>query len=657
MKFCSQCGEQLADGAKFCNGCGNPVTVEQPGEAPTSYRDPATQQNNAPQTTSQVDQATTAGQGVVPQVEQATTAGPGISSQVGPSTTASPWVSPQAGPSTTADPGFTPQFDPVTGEPVSVQSIPAAAPPKKKKTWLFVLGGIVALLLVGAFAFYSMGNFSGPKTPKLAAADTEMLLVVKPNYFQASNFEKLKATYLAVPEVKKAYDQLIKDLKDNENFVYERDVEPWLGGEVAIIMPSTSKSEKIVFVAEQSDKTKAQEFIKKMAEKEKIKEETYNGVTISTNDSDFTAAVSGDYLFMATDKTLLKQTIDRQQGKLKDSITDSKEYSDLIGKLPGGSAFCYINLAGAVKTAAKEDAQVKSWSDQLQAYQRLGWSVSFESNGIRSDYLVACDKGKMPSYYKKRSNSAAEVKATLALLPPDCLGFVRSSNLVDILQESYNSASKDSQNDFNESLKSFEQSTGVNVKQDIFGICRGDATIAVMPKNGFFFGEADVPVSGVLILGVKEQQAAANSLDKITKAMSGGVDVNKSTVNNYQMYEVKEQGGLVAFSLGLGKYELIMGSSPEISNAVVKQHAPLSDDEAYKKAFSGFGSDAEPFLYVNVPKVTALVESNLSGSDKSNYKENIYPWTIPVKTVSLVDSGYNESQGTLKGAAFIYIQK
>ncbi|MEN6392035.1 MAG: DUF3352 domain-containing protein, partial [Syntrophomonas sp.] len=351
MKFCSQCGESLADGAKFCNGCGNPVTVEQPGEAPTSYRGPEAQQNYAPQTTNQAGPATTAGPGVAPQVGPATTAGPG--------------VAPQYGPATTADPGFVPQFDPVTGAPVSGPPIPAAAPPKKKMTWLYVLAGVVALLLVGAFAFYSMGNFAGPKTPKLAAADTEMLLVVKPNYFQVSNYEKLKETYLAVPEVKKAYDQLMKDLKDNENFVYERDVEPWLGKEVAIIMPSTSKSEKMVFVAEQNDKTKAQEFIKKMAEKQKIKEETYNGISISTNDSDFTAAVSGDYLLLATDKTLLKQTIDRQQGKLKDSLTDNKEYSDLIGKLPGGSAFCYINLAGAVKTAAKEDAQVKSWSDQL----------------------------------------------------------------------------------------------------------------------------------------------------------------------------------------------------------------------------------------------------------------------------------------------------
>lgn len=628
MKFCSQCGEQLADGAKFCNGCGNPVTVEQPGAAPTSYRNPAAQQNHAPQT-----------------------------SQAGPSTTAGPGTEFQNGPATMSGPGFYPQFDPVTGEPVSGPTVPAVAPPKKNRTWLLALAGIVVLLLAGAYAFYSMGNFSGPKTPKLAAADTEILLVIKPNYFQVSNFEKLKETYLAVPEVKKAYDQLLKDLKDNEDFVYERDVEPWLGKEVALIIPSTSKSEKIVLAAEQDDKTKAREFIKKMAEKRKIKEETYNGVSISADDSDFAAAVAGDYLLLATDKTLLKQTIDRQQGKLKDSISDSKEYSDLIGKLPGGSAFCYINLAGVLKTAAREDAQVKSWSDQLQAYQRLGWSVSFESNGIRSDYVIACDKGRMPAYLKKRSNQAAEVKATLALLPPDCLGFIRSSNLVDLLQESYNNAAKDSKNDFNESLRSFEKSTGVNVKQDIFGICRGDATIAVMPKNGFFFGDAAAPVSGVLILGIKDQQSGANSLDKITRAVSGGVAVNKFTVNNYQMYEVKEQSGLVAFSIGLGKNELILGSSPEISNTVVKQHAPLNDDDAYKKAFSGLGSDAEPFLYINVPKVTALIESNLTGNDKSEYRENVYPWTIPVKTVSLVDSGYNESQGLLKGAALIYIQK
>lgn len=601
MKFCSQCGEQLADGAKFCNGCGNPITVELNGEAVTSYQEPATQQNYTAQPT-------------------------------------------------------TP--DPVTAGPGTQQFVPAAAPPGKKKTWIFVLAGIVALLLIGAYAFYSMGNFSGPQTPKLASADTELLIVVKPNYFQASSFEKLKETYLAVPEVKKAYDQMLKDLKENEDFVYERDVEPWLGGEIALIMPSTSKSEKMVWAAEQTSKTKAQEFIKKMSEKRKTKEETYNGINLTTDDSDFAAAVSGDYLLMATDKTLLKQTIDRQQGKLKDSITDSKEYDELIGKLPRGSAFCYINLAGVVKTAAKEEAQITAWSDQLQMYQRMAWSLSFESSGVRSDYLVACDKGKVPAYYKKRDNAAAEVKATLALLPADCLGFMRSYNLVDILQESYNSTAKSSQqNDFNQGVKSFEQSTGVNVKQDVFGICRGDATIAVMPKNGFFFGDSGIPVSGVLILGIKDQQQAANSLDKITKALNGDqVAVNKNTVNGYQMYEVKEQSGLTSFSFGLGKNDLIMGSSPEISNAIVNKHAALGDDAAYKKAFSDFASDAQPVVYINMPKVTTLIENNLSGSDKSEFKENVYPWTIPIKTFSLVDSGYNESQGLLKGSAFIYIQ-
>ena len=32
MKFCKQCGTQLEDAARFCNGCGTPC--EQPAEQP-----------------------------------------------------------------------------------------------------------------------------------------------------------------------------------------------------------------------------------------------------------------------------------------------------------------------------------------------------------------------------------------------------------------------------------------------------------------------------------------------------------------------------------------------------------------------------------------------------------------------------------------------
>ena len=32
--FCRICGQNLADGAKFCTGCGNPVAAETPNPAP-----------------------------------------------------------------------------------------------------------------------------------------------------------------------------------------------------------------------------------------------------------------------------------------------------------------------------------------------------------------------------------------------------------------------------------------------------------------------------------------------------------------------------------------------------------------------------------------------------------------------------------------------
>jgi len=157
---------------------------------------------------------------------------------------------------------------------------------------------------------------------------------------------------MLIPEVKTAYDKLVQMQRDELNFDFEQDVKPWLGKEAAYIVPSVSKPESMVFVAEQKDKNKAREYINKLVADEKTHEETYQGVTITANDSHFAAAISGDYLMIATDKDLLKQTIDREKGTIKDSIRDNQDFQGIIKNLPSGeSLYCYANLSSTINEA------------------------------------------------------------------------------------------------------------------------------------------------------------------------------------------------------------------------------------------------------------------------------------------------------------------
>ncbi|MEQ8174763.1 MAG: DUF3352 domain-containing protein [Syntrophomonadaceae bacterium] len=613
MKYCGNCGNQLVDDARFCGKCGHTV----PGAEPAAG------------------------------VESGAAGYPPVQMDYPP-------------------PPFQPAYDYDTGQGAMPPDNAAVlnAPPPKRRLWIYLLSGAAVLLAVLGAVFYYLGNFSEPRTTRLAPANTELFIYAKPDLFQVRNFTTVRDTYMSIPEVKTAYDKFLQMQRDNLNFDFEQDVKPWLGKEAAYFMPSVSKPESMIFVAEQKDKNKAREYINKLAAKEKTHEETYQGVTITANDSHFAAAISGDFLMIATDKNLLKQTIDREKGTTKDSIRDNKDFQGIIKNLPGGeSVYCYANLSSAINEAFDVNVRNQQVPDQLKNFKQMGLGIGFESNGIRGDYVVACDKDNVPTYLKKKTTGSADLKDTLSLIPAECLGFVRSDMVVAFFQEMYNNPSDKNTRDFKKEAQKFEQQTGINLQRDIFDVCRGDVTAVAMPNrdlNMLGIGHVFAGVSGgALIVGIKEQQQAGSTLDKFSQfAQKERVNVNKSSSNGFQIYEYRQaNNNRYLFSLGLGKNDAVLSSSAEVLGSITGKHASLADDARYKKAFEPFASDAQPVLFVNIKNISTLVENNLSDREKTEYRETVYPWTIPLQSVSAAASGYNSSKGTLEGGLFICIQK
>lgn len=158
MKYCTNCGQQLADEASFCTSCGTaqkaaPVSPRQIDQSPVTTAPSA--MNTVPETTA------------IPPVDP------------NPVTTAPSAVNPvpvtNAAPTSNPVPVPGPYQDLQLGGPTYSQGasgVPLAAPvpPKKRHTWLWITGGIVLFLLLASAAVYSMGNFSAPRTPSLASA-------------------------------------------------------------------------------------------------------------------------------------------------------------------------------------------------------------------------------------------------------------------------------------------------------------------------------------------------------------------------------------------------------------------------------------------------------------------------------------------------------
>ncbi|NPV89468.1 MAG: DUF3352 domain-containing protein [Firmicutes bacterium] len=525
-------------------------------------------------------------------------------------------------------------------------------PPRNRGRLLaWVLAGLVGLLLVGVL-FYYLGNFAEPRVLNLVPADTELVVCVKPNYLQQHNINKLIDTYLAIPAVKKAYDEKLKELKDEEATDYELDIRPWLGKEFALAIPRMDQPARAVAMIEYTSKAKAQAYLDKMNQKYQTTQVTYQGVPISVDGGRTAMALSGNYFVIASDKELVERVIDRQKGVLKDSITQSPGYRKVRDNLPGrGSAFAYMKVTEEIKDEMKGSDNGLNFADQID-YQDIGISLSFESSGILTNYLVTT--GKAPSFYKKRGTVKEEMKATLELLPDDCIGFFHYSNLGGLFQE----AIKGSMGDIGEVLKPIESQLGISVQHDLLDILRGDVTMAVMPQHGSFFGERMAPISLALAVGIKDQQQAADSMDKVTSYLKQNrYRVNQRTAEGFQVYAVEGPYGNDEFGVAMDKQQLVLGSSSQLTDLMVNKHNPLGKSENYQKAFTPFSSDMEPLIYINVPKVMTMYEDSLSALGRSGFQSNVLPWFAPIKSLSLVDSGWNEQSGVIKGGIYLRIEK
>ncbi|HWP97564.1 MAG TPA: DUF3352 domain-containing protein [Syntrophomonadaceae bacterium] len=653
MKYCTNCGQQLPDEAGFCTSCGTAqktAAVAPPPVDPSPVTTMPSAVNPIPVTNA-----------VPPADPSPMTTAPTTANPV-PVTTAAPPSNPESVsiPYQGLPLGGTTYPNGAPGTPLAT-----AVPPKKRRTWLWVTGGVVLFLLLACAAVYSMGNFSGPRSPRLASANTEMFLCVKPNMFQVNNFNHLRDIYMAVPEVKDAVEKFKKQMQEENDIDFDKDIDPWLGKEAALFMPKLDNQDKVAMAIEYKDAEKAKAFMAKAENNKSAKRETYNGIEITTYQGDASIALVDNFMIISSDRALLLETIDRSKGKIKDNLESNADYQRVLSALPSNrSAFWYVNLKQAMASSSKagmgDISGLKDLSMAMQSLQGAGAAITLESNGVRGDYVLAFDKQGVPDYLKNSDKGKEELKATLDMMPEETLGFLYSSSLVNIVQESLkNPGSNSDLAQIKRSLNEIQSATGINVQTQVLDMLRGDAIIAVTPHYGDFFGQSGAPVSMVLALGVQDQQAATrNTEDVLSKMEKFDLKVDRKTVNGSKMYNISQQYGGDSISLGLGNKLLILGSSPELTNIVLSKHTTtLGANSDFKKAFDPFPGAWAPQLYVNTTKASKAVSDSLTGSDQSEYRKQVMPWMGPMKSISAADSAWDQSKAVTQGAFFIRIEK
>jgi hypothetical protein len=607
MKYCANCGQQLQDDDRFCEKCGTKCPEDEvmvpAGNQESGLGGPNLEAPNSREEIAAANQ-----------------------------------------------PGF--QTGTWTGQPDEGGPI---TPVRQKRRWPYFLAGMLGVLLVGAVLLYHFGNFAPPDTPALAPADTDLFICMKPNILQVRGFSNLQDIYQADPETKKALEDLLQEFHQETDIDFEADIKPWLGNEAAAFMPRQEKPEELVVAIKYRDDVKARAFISKLARDANIREEIYRDTTVTRIDEDFMVALVNGFMLWASDEGLLHSTMDRQLGDKYESLADNADYKKVANSLPWNrSAFCFVNMQEMTGSFLDHNLamfllgpNLGNMFRVLDSYQGMGMSLAVNKQGIRCDYVLTCDQ--VPECLQARSVGNNEVKTALKMLPADSLGFVRNSYLLNLVTEESKKSLSTSD------MREFENEFGVDFESGVLDLIRGDIAIAVMPQpKGPFLGDGNVPVSGVALLGIKDQAKAGNTVRQIAYNLNKyDLSVDRQQINGNDTYIFSKNYHEQMCGLGLQDNMVVLGSSAKATKKVMERRSgSISKQKKYKQAFAGLPGGWEPCMYLDLEKTLHLLPDEDMDAEEKMY----YTLFKPVKSIGQASSAFNDRKGLVQGAMVVTIE-
>jgi hypothetical protein len=312
----------------------------------------------------------------------------------------------------------------------------------------------------------------------------------------------------------------------------------------------------------------------------------------------------------------------------------------------------FRDLAGAI---SRESDLNFDQLHQLQLYKGMGLSLSCEDEGVRLDYVLACnpEKTEIGDTESSRSGSLA---GTLNITPGDAIAYFGCADLKTALEN----LNRDIENlrygeDYGENI---EQELGIDLEHDVFSWMRGEIAFAVLPDNTTFFGSSGSNLGMYAMIGVSDSQRASSKTEMIMHRMIENSEFEKDdeTINGQEVHLVRDlYTGNVAFGYGFRNDYLIIGSSLEtLRKAMGSNSVALANSAAFREAI-GNKTHSDTCLFVDIRKGLDLFRSSMGESERQEFNEEVYPFIKPIKSVSFTTEKTKTKDQFVRGGLLVSI--
>ncbi|MBV8159953.1 MAG: DUF3352 domain-containing protein [Acidimicrobiia bacterium] len=437
---------------------------------------------------------------------------------------------------------------------------------------------------------------------------------VDPSNAQKSNIDGILAKFPKAS--KKTFDSLKQDAvtKAVQRFGlnYQKDVQPWLGGELALAVLPDTPSPDIVGFIKSTDDAKAKAALDKAAASPQFKA-AYR-------------ILSGYAVVIDRSKTALLDTIARQAGNPSTALSSQDKFTRVVNKLSSDR----LVTAWADGHALVELAKVQFSRQAGRAHVDLASLPDLGSAAL--DLHTVTSGAVLNGIVETPGSTGGGDMAITDNLPSDTLGALSLWNLGGAFDSALGAALS-SNPVAAQGLQKAQQTTGLDIRQDVLSWMHGETVLAVGPPS-----TGPTPDVALLVHATDPAQAQA-AITKISSVLEQrlGIKLDQRPApggGTMYVFPAPIRTGIQP-AMALLNDKFILASSTDYLTRLARGGGGFDGSTSFKDTLGNAAPGTQFQLVLQVSSIGQYVEGLLSGANKQRYTTDVKPWIDPFSVAAV----------------------
>ena len=619
-----------------------------------------------------------------------------------PPSPSAPGTPPPGPPGTPSGQDATQPFQPAPTSPTPVAGEPppggsaefAGTPPtgeRRRRPGKIVAIAVIAALVVAGAAYAAVRIFG-------ALAGTEDVLADKvpassiayvtayldPGASQKLHLKELanKFPALAGRDLTQTVNQALDSMASEAGLSYTRDIQPWLGSQMAVTVVQSGDSSGAVVLIDSEDDDAARQALAKSERAGdtplKWRSVDHGGVTIRVGEfnvegidtalSQRAYAIDDGTVVVGENEQTVGGVIDAMNGDAP-TLADDEAYQDTVDALPksvlgvayvnmqsvfqalmGATGSAGVTFPSPVPSTASGVGQIQQNPLQtVRALRGFGISLSAEEKGILFDFALTLDTSQLtPEQQALIVGNDDQDNGTIESVPSRAYGVIAFTGLDRLVRGFLDQAGQ------NPEFARIAQQLDLN---SVIEGLNGDASIEVGPGPTQFPG-------GALLLGTDDEEGMQRFLDRAAAMLLQGGSATPPqmqtetykdvTIHFAQVPDPELQDAGVQPSYAVANGMGIVATSPDEVKAVIdaQEGSNLESAPTFTEAQAQVPEGSSLF-YVDIQSVLQALRPQLEEAFGSTFTALVEPNARPVKAIIITGE---TDEDVSRGHFFILIE-